>query len=55
MKALMIIQQIFNIAIFTCIGIINTHAQIVDGGNGHAIVLDSLGQVWTIGRMIMAN
>jgi len=25
-------------------------AQIVDGGNGHALILDKHGEVWTIGR-----
>lgn len=44
------IKHVLCTLIITLIFVADSIAQIVDGGNGHAIVLDSLGQVWTIGR-----
>ncbi len=33
-----------------CLLQLSVDAQTIDAGNGHALVLDTLGQVWTIGR-----
>jgi alpha-tubulin suppressor-like RCC1 family protein len=42
-------KQIFFVFI-ALLGSSNSFGQIVDGGNGHALILDKKGNVWTIGR-----
>ncbi|MBK9995507.1 MAG: hypothetical protein IPP01_16320 [Saprospiraceae bacterium] len=42
-------RQIFHLFILTTLTL-RLHAQIVDGGNGHALILDKQGNVWAIER-----
>ncbi len=42
-------RQIFHLFILTILTL-RLHAQIVDGGNGHALILDKQGNVWAIER-----
>lgn len=42
-------KQIAILLILTVI-LIPVSGQILDGGNGHAIIVDRQGNVWTIGR-----
>ncbi|MDQ3046762.1 MAG: hypothetical protein M3R27_04375 [Bacteroidota bacterium] len=42
-------KAVVTLLILTVSGL-TTLGQVVDGGNGHAIILDKQGSVWTIGR-----